>query len=203
MSPSVTARHASQTLGRCPPSRRRRGAGAARPSAAGRTSRRGWRTGLDPENQNLPAYVALPDPRCADRRSRNLVERLAAADLSRNGRSLRRAAGVVFESQKRLARRRSNKAGCICSANQRPPQTRPGELDLDARIASFELVSGRQPLPRPDAARSQPGNRRDAGPVRPRQRRHQVIRQTVPDGPPARRTGRAVRADFHVRPAVG
>ena len=56
--------------------------------------------GLGAENQNLPAYVALPGPvRASGRRCPKLVERVAASCLSGNGDSFRRHARAAFAAE--------------------------------------------------------------------------------------------------------
>jgi hypothetical protein len=108
--------------------------------------------GLGAENQNLPAYVALPEPAGLP------------VDGARNWSSgwlpplyqgtVIRSEGVpVLHLQPKTARAPDIDHGrmeLLRQMNARHRQARPGELDLDARIASFELA-GRMQLTASDA----------------------------------------------------
>lgn len=102
--------------------------------------------GLGTENQNLPAYVALPDPKGLP------------VDGTRNwssgwlppvyqGTAIRSDGMPVLHLQPKTARSADVDQGrldLLRTLNERHRTTRPGELDLDARIASFELAAKMQ-----------------------------------------------------------
>jgi len=102
--------------------------------------------GLGAENQNLPAYVALPDPGGLP------------VDGTRNwssgwlppvyqGTSIRSEGMPVLHLQPRTARTPEIDQGrmeLLRQLNARHRDIRPGELELEARIASFELAARMQ-----------------------------------------------------------
>lgn len=102
--------------------------------------------GLGAENQNLPAYVALPEPTGLP------------VDGTRNwssgwlppvfqGTSIRSEGMPVLHLLPKVARPADidqARLELLRQLNTRHRQTRPGELDLDARIASFELAARMQ-----------------------------------------------------------
>lgn len=102
--------------------------------------------GLGSENQNLPAYVALPDPAGLP------------VDGARNwssgwlpplyqGTAIRSEGMPVLHLQPKTARPADidqARLELLQKLNARHQQSRPGELDLDARIASFELAARMQ-----------------------------------------------------------
>jgi hypothetical protein len=102
--------------------------------------------GLGTENQNLPAYVALPEPSGLP------------TDGARNwssgwlppiyqGTAIRSEGMPVLHLQPKTARPAAVEQGrmeLLRTLNERHRQARPGELDLDARIASFELAARMQ-----------------------------------------------------------
>lgn len=102
--------------------------------------------GLGAENQNLPAYVSLPDPGGLP------------VDGSRNwshgwlppvyqGTAIRSEGMPVLHLQPKAARTSEIDLGrmdLLRKLNARHQQARPGELELDARIASFELAARMQ-----------------------------------------------------------
>ena len=102
--------------------------------------------GLGTENQNLPAYVALPEPSGMP------------TDGARNwssgwlpplyqGTAIRSEGMPVLHLQPKTARSASvdqARLDLLRSLNARHRSSRPGELELDARIASFELAARMQ-----------------------------------------------------------
>jgi len=102
--------------------------------------------GLGAENQNLPAYVALPEPSGLP------------VDGTRNwssgwlpptyqGTAIRSEGTPVLHLQPSAARTASVDEGrmqLLRELNARHRTSRPGELELDARIASFELAARMQ-----------------------------------------------------------
>ena len=102
--------------------------------------------GLGAENQNLPAYVSLPDPSGMP------------VDGARNwssgwlppvyqGTAIRSEGMPVLHLQPKTARTSDIDFGrmeLLRKLNARHQQARPGELELDARIASFELAARMQ-----------------------------------------------------------
>jgi len=102
--------------------------------------------GLGTENQNLPAYVALPEPKGFP------------TDGARNwssgwlpplyqGTAIRSEGMPVLHLQPKATRPASieqRRLELLRGLNDRHRQARPGELELDARIASFELAARMQ-----------------------------------------------------------
>ena len=102
--------------------------------------------GLGAESQNLPAYVSLPDPGGMP------------VDGARNwssgwlppiyqGTAIRSEGMPVLHLQPKTARATEIDHGrmeLLRRLNARHQQARPGELELDARIASFELAARMQ-----------------------------------------------------------
>lgn len=102
--------------------------------------------GLGTENQNLPAYVALPEPTGMP------------TDGARNwssgwlppvyqGTAIRSEGMPVLHLQPKTARPGDIEQGrfeLLRRLNARHQQSRAGELDLDARMASFELAARMQ-----------------------------------------------------------
>lgn len=102
--------------------------------------------GLGSENQNLPAYVALPDPTGVP------------TDGARNwssgwlpplyqGTSIRSEGMPVLHLQPRQPRGpgvEDARLGLLRRINERHRRQRPAELELDARMASFELAARMQ-----------------------------------------------------------
>ena len=102
--------------------------------------------GLGAENQNLPGYVALPDPTGLP------------VDGARNwssgwlppvyqGTAIRSEGMPVLHLQPKVARTSELDQGrleLLRKLNTQHQQSRPGELELDARIASFELAARMQ-----------------------------------------------------------
>ena len=102
--------------------------------------------GLGAESQNLPAYVSLPDPGGMP------------VDGARNwssgwlppvyqGTAIRSEGLPVLHLQPKAARTSEIDSGrmeLLRKLNARHQEVRPGELELDARIASFELAARMQ-----------------------------------------------------------
>lgn len=102
--------------------------------------------GLGAENQNLPAYVALPEPKGLP------------VDGARNwssgwlppvyqGTAIRSEGMPVLHLQPKTARPADidqARLDLLRQLNDRHRQSRPGELELDARISSFELAARMQ-----------------------------------------------------------
>lgn len=102
--------------------------------------------GLGTENQNLPAYVALPEPAGLP------------TDGARNwssgwlppiyqGTAVRSEGTPVLHLKSKTPRHESieqNRLALLRTLNDAHRQARPGELELDARIASFELAARMQ-----------------------------------------------------------
>jgi hypothetical protein len=122
-------------------------------TVAGRPTLGAWAAyGLGSENRNLPAFVALPDPGGP------------SVDGVRNWSSgwlPPKYQGTVFREQgspvlnltpkePRPASVEETRARLLRQLNERHKAERPGELELEARIASFELA-GRMQLATTDA----------------------------------------------------
>ncbi len=116
-------------------------------TVAGRPNIGAWAAyGLGTENQNLPAYVALPDPTGLP------------TDGARNwssgwlppvyqGTSIRSEGMPVLHLQPKQPRAASieqTRFDLLRKLNDRHKQSHPGELELDARISTFELAARMQ-----------------------------------------------------------
>jgi len=102
--------------------------------------------GLGTENQNLPAYVALPDPAGMPVDG---VRNWSSGWLPPvyQGTAFRSEGMAVLHLQPKLARATeidSGRLALLRQLNARHQQSRPEELELDARIASFELAARMQ-----------------------------------------------------------
>jgi hypothetical protein len=102
--------------------------------------------GLGTENQNLPAYVSLPDPNGLPVDG---VRNWSSGWLPPiyQGTSVRSEGMPVLHLQPKVARPADIDRGrldLLRQLNARHRDSRPGELDLDARIASFELAARMQ-----------------------------------------------------------
>ncbi len=114
---------------------------------AGRTTLGSWLTyGLGSENQNLPAYVALTDPRGlpvlgVDNFSNGWLPSLYQATVIRPKEprilNLEPPMSLQGEAQERYL-------DYVQRLNKEHAAARPGETDLEARIQSFELAARMQ-----------------------------------------------------------
>lgn len=102
--------------------------------------------GLGAENQNLPAYVALPEPRGmptdgARNWSSGWLPPLYQGTVVRS-----EGTPLLYLNPKspRTADVEQGRLDLLRQLNTKHKQARPGELDLDARIASFELAARMQ-----------------------------------------------------------
>jgi len=102
--------------------------------------------GLGTENQNLPAYVALPDPGGLPVDG---VRNWSSGWLPPlyQGTAIRSEGMPVLHLQPKTARPadiEQARMDLLRQLNAKHQQTRPGELELEARIASFELAARMQ-----------------------------------------------------------
>lgn len=102
--------------------------------------------GLGAENQNLPAYIALPDPKGL---SVDGVRNWSSGWLPPvyQGTPFRSEGIALPNLQPKTPRPPSVERGrldLLSKLNERHKAARPGELELDARIASFELAARMQ-----------------------------------------------------------
>ncbi len=120
---------------------------------AGRPTLGAWTAyGLGAETSNLPAFVALPDP---SGQSVDGVRNWSSGWLPPlyQGTVFREQGSPVLHLQPKEPRPRSieeSRARLLQQLNERHLAARPGELELEARIASFELA-GRMQLAATDA----------------------------------------------------
>ena len=114
---------------------------------AGRPTLGSWLVyGLGSESQELPAYMVLSDPGGRRSTARSTGQRLHAAAVSGNGAPRPGAADpqsrpaaaacAVCPSEQNLA--------LLDRLNRRHLEQHPGEADLEARIASYELAAPMQ-----------------------------------------------------------
>jgi hypothetical protein len=122
-------------------------------TTAGRPTLGAWAAyGLGTENRSLPAFVALPDPSGA---SVDGVRNWSSGWLppTYQGTVFREQGSPVLNLQAREPRTQAveqGRARLLQSLNQKHLADRPGNLELEARIASFELA-GRMQLAALDA----------------------------------------------------
>ncbi|MCA9108980.1 MAG: DUF1501 domain-containing protein [Planctomycetaceae bacterium] len=120
---------------------------------AGRPTLGAWTAyGLGAETNSLPAFVALPDP---GGQSVDGVRNWSSGWLppQYQGTVFREQGSPVLYLQSKQPRPRSideSRARLLQQLNERHLAARPGELELEARIASFELA-GRMQLAATDA----------------------------------------------------
>jgi hypothetical protein len=116
-------------------------------TVAGRPSWGAWVAyGLGTENQNLPAYVALPDPRGLPIDG---IRNWSAGWLPPlyQGTAFRSEGQAVLNLSPRTPRPIEAERGrmsLLSQMNEEHRAERKGELELDARIASFELAARMQ-----------------------------------------------------------
>jgi hypothetical protein len=114
---------------------------------AGRPSLGAWAAyGLGTANQNLPAYVVLPDPRGLPVDG---IRNWSAGWLPPlyQGTAFRSEGTAVLNLKPRVARTTESEKGrmdLLAKLNDQHREKRPGELELDARIASYELAARMQ-----------------------------------------------------------
>lgn len=122
-------------------------------TTAGRPTLGAWAAyGLGTENRSLPAFVALPDPSGA---SVDGVRNWSSGWLppTYQGTVFREQGSPVLNLQAREPRTQAveqGRARLLQNLNQKHLADRPGNLELEARIASFELA-GRMQLAALDA----------------------------------------------------
>ena len=122
-------------------------------TTAGRPTLGAWMAyGLGTENQNLPAFVALPDPNGP---SVDGVRNWSSGWLppKYQGTVFREQGSPVLNlqpKQPRSAAVENARAELLRKLNRKHLKQRPGELELDARIETFELA-GRMQLAATDA----------------------------------------------------
>ena len=115
--------------------------------AAGRPNIGAWVAyGLGSENQNLPAYIALPDPHGLPVDG---VRNWSSGWLppAYQGTAFRSEGVPVLNLQPKKARTAEIESGrmeLLRQLNEQHKAKRPGELELDARIKSFELAARMQ-----------------------------------------------------------
>ena len=160
--------------------------------------------GLGSENQNLPAYVVLDDPLGLPV---NGVENWQAGFLppSFQGTRFRSTGSPVLNLQPDVERP-AEVVRCerelLARLDRIHKRQRPGQPNLDARIASYELAA-RMQLAATDALDLSQESAGDAGDVRHRPGADRFLRPPLPDRPPAGRARRALRAALHQRPDLG
>ncbi len=122
-------------------------------TVAGRPSLGSWAAyGLGSENRDLPGYVVLPDPRGLPVDG---IRNWASGWMPPvyQGTQFRSEGSAVLNLTPKTARSIEVEKGrmdLLAELNADHRSTRPGELELDARIASFELA-GRMQLSATDA----------------------------------------------------
>jgi len=122
-------------------------------TVAGRPSLGAWAAyGLGSENRDLPAYVVLPDPRGLPVDG---IRNWASGWMppTYQGTPFRAEGSPVLNLTPKTARPAGIEKGrtdLLAELNAAHRSARPGELELDARIASFELA-GRMQLSATDA----------------------------------------------------
>ncbi|MFO0806422.1 MAG: DUF1501 domain-containing protein [Gemmataceae bacterium] len=116
-------------------------------TVSGRPSLGAWAAyGLGSENKNLPAYVVLPDPKGLPVDG---IRNWASGWMppTYQGTQFRSEGTPVLNLTPRAARAANvdkGRADLLAELNAAHKAARPGELELDARIASFELAARMQ-----------------------------------------------------------
>ena len=116
-------------------------------TSAGRPTLGAWTAyGLGTENRNLPAYVALPDPKG---QSVDGIRNWSSGWLppQYQGTMFREQGDPVLHlhpKEPRLPKVENARAQLLRQLNQRHLASRPGELELEARIGAFELAGRMQ-----------------------------------------------------------
>ena len=116
-------------------------------TVSGRPSLGSWAAyGLGSENKNLPAYVVLPDPKGLPVDG---IRNWASGWMppTYQGPQFRSEGTPVLNLSPKAARGTAVEKGrsnLLADLNAGHKSTRPGELELDARIASFELAARMQ-----------------------------------------------------------
>ena len=116
-------------------------------TVSGRPSLGSWAAyGLGSENKNLPAYVVLPDPKGLPVDG---IRNWASGWMppTYQGTQFRSEGTPVLNLSPKAARGTAVEKGrsdLLADLNAGHKSTRPGELELDARIASFELAARMQ-----------------------------------------------------------
>jgi len=116
-------------------------------TVSGRPSLGSWAAyGLGSENKNLPAYVVLPDPKGLPVDG---IRNWASGWMppTYQGTQFRSEGTPVLNLSPKAARGAAVEKGrsdLLADLNAGHKSTRPGELELDARIASFELAARMQ-----------------------------------------------------------
>jgi len=116
-------------------------------TVSGRPSLGSWAAyGLGSENRNLPAYVVLPDPKGLPVDG---IRNWASGWMppTYQGTQFRSEGTPVLNLKPKAARTsdvEKGRADLLAELNSAHKSARPGELELDARIASFELAARMQ-----------------------------------------------------------
>ena len=166
---------------------------------AGRPSLGSWVTfGLGSENQNMPAYVVLDDPlglpinRLWNWQSGFLpplyqgtrLRSVGSPILDLNPDASRSPAAITAERD------------LISKLDQIHKRSRPNQLQLDARIASYELAAKLQ-LEASSGPGSVRGKSSHTGDVRRWERANRLVRTTLPDGPASCRARGSLHPALH------
>ena len=163
------------------------------PAVLGRPTVGAWMVyGLGSESQKLPAYVVLADPGGPPIDGVELVERLFVAGLSRHGAAGPGAADLPISIRRSGCKgAAAAESGSARSSNRQHLVTHPGEAELEARIASYELAAKMQRSAKEtlDIPRK-PSHPKTVRPRRPVTK----DRHPLPDRPPTGGARSAVRA---------
>ncbi len=171
----------------------------------GRPALGSWLTyGLGSMSQNLPAYIAMPDP------GGHPVD--GVRNWSNGWMPPLFQATVIRAQEPRILNldppphlkgdlQRQN-LDFLARLNRRHLERHPGEADLEARIASYELAAHMQSAAKEalDVSQETLATQNMYGLDRPETREYGT---RLADRPPPGRARRAVRADLHRRPDLG
>ena len=157
--------------------------------------------GLGTENQNLPAYVVLDDPKGLPI---NGISNWQSAWLPPiyQGTRFRAEGTPVLNLEPRAevpAPLVEAERSLLRKLDEAHRKERPYQPELDARISSYEL-SARMQLAASRRAGCEQGDRSHARSLRVERSAHGVVRQALPDGAPPGGARRALRAAIHREP---
>jgi hypothetical protein len=175
------------------------------PGVLGRPTLGSWLVyALGCESQNLPAYMVLSDPGGlpvdgVTNWSNGFMPALFQGTVLRpkEPRILNLEPPPHLKGTFQAAEPRSS-----ANAESSVSRDAPGRVELEARIASYELAARMQTAASRSAG-SLAGNRSDAKTVRSGRSRHSRVRHALSDRAAAGRTGSPVRATVSQRTTVG
>ena len=153
---------------------------------------------LGSENQNLPAYIALGQGATIGDRAHSSAwlppifnGTSMRADPKTPIYDIKRPDGMSLDQQRRLL-------DTVQALNRDQKTAYPLDQELESRIANYELAA-RMQVEALKVADLDRGERSHQEALRHRRQSRRAVRPSVPDGPPPRREGRALRPGLRRR----